>query len=325
MKTLYMDARRGLDVALDGPSLRVRRPGRADGHYPLPRVARVVTVGAVRWHPGALTACLREHKPIAVLDAQGRFVRVLFHTPAAQYGMARHLGELLRVPRFRERYERWYGTAERSEMLAAMQQLDLCCQDLQPNNVWQRICFRQHRWWRIRVGGCYRYLLGLAAAQIASAYSRIGLPRAPMWERQEYRLFRDTIRLERWRLAVILEQVLARCAGQPERRELTAAFEGASDERERRIAAWRQRILLEMMGVRSGEEELSASEKPDRKQPALVAMFPPVALLCRTADNGAGNLGHVAIGTRGSFRSSARILRAYLEYDRRMLELYRTA
>jgi CRISPR associated protein, Cas1 family len=221
MKALYLDGRRGLYVGLDGPALRVRRYGRADAHYPLPRVARVIVLGVVRWHPDALMACLRDHKPVAVLERRGRFVRVLFRKPERQYGLARHMGELMAVPRFRARYERWLRTAERAEILAALRRLDIRCQDLQPDNVWQMICLEQHRRWGIRPGGCYRYLLGLAAAQIASAFSLIGMPRDPQtWEREEYRLFHHILRLERWGQAVLLEQALARCAEQPGGREL---------------------------------------------------------------------------------------------------------
>ena len=185
MKALYLDGCRGLDVRLDGPALRVRRPGRADGHYPLPRVARVIAVGRVHWQPDALAACMSEHKPVAVLDSQGRFVRVLFRAAGPQYGLARHLGELLGVPRFRTRYEQWLRGAERAEMLAAVGRLRVRCRDLQADHTWQMLCFEQHRRWRIRVGVCYRYLLGLAAAQIASAFLLIGLPRdSQNWDRQ---------------------------------------------------------------------------------------------------------------------------------------------
>jgi hypothetical protein len=329
VKALYLDGGGGLEVALDGPALRVRRTARADGHYPLPRVARVIAVGAVRWHPDALAACLREHKPVAVLDSRGRFVRILFCTPTPQYGLARHMGELLAVPRFRARYKRWYREAEQAEMVAAVRRLDIRCRDLQPDDVWQRICLEQHRRWGIRPGGCYRYLLGLAAAQIASAFSLIGMPRDPQaWDRQEYRLFCHVLRLERWRQAVLLEQVLACRAGEPGRRELTAAFEGMAGERDRGIAAWRQRALLEMMGlgVRSPtvREGSFICEQPDWKQGPL-EMSAALVRICHDAHSRAGNRGLIPFGARGSLRTSRQIVRAYLEYDRRMHESYRTA
>jgi len=145
VKALYLDGRCRLDVRLDGPALRVRRPGRADGRYPLQRVGRVIAIGAVHWHPDALAACLREHKPIAVLDHQGRFVRLLFQPPTSAYGLARHLGELLEVARFRVRYERWYAETERAEMALAAGFLGTGRADWPPDTLWQAIRIEQHR------------------------------------------------------------------------------------------------------------------------------------------------------------------------------------
>jgi hypothetical protein len=311
-------------VGLDGPALRARRPRRADAHYPLARVARVISVGAVQWHPDALLACLREHKPVAMLDRRGRFVRLLFRPPTSQFGLARHLGELLAVPRFRARYGCWRGEAERAEMQAAAHRLGIPCQDSPFENVWQRICREQHRRWGIRVGGCYRTLLGLAAAHIASAFALIGMPRDPLgWQRQEYRLFCQMLRLERWWQAVSLEEVLARGFGKPGRPELTAAFEAASAAREQRLAVWRQQALLQIMGLKPQREEPArgpqAGEKAGLLEPAAVAR------LCQPYCGRAGNQWRIPFGPPGSLRTSARIVRTYLEYDRRMYESYRTA
>src|SRR5205823_6950066 len=134
----------------------------------------------------------------------------------------------------------------------------------QPDDLWQRICLEQHRRWGVQPGGCYRYLLGLAAAQIASAFSVIGMPRdSQAWNRQEYQLLCNMLRLERWRQAMLLEQMLGRHSGQPGRRELTAVFEGVSGERDQRIAAWRQRTLLEMMGLGCGKEGIITCRQRD--------------------------------------------------------------
>ena len=80
---LYVDGRRGVDIRLDGPALRVLRPARADGQFPLQRISRIVVLGCVRWQPEAVNACLREHKPVVELDAYGRFVRILFSPSSA--------------------------------------------------------------------------------------------------------------------------------------------------------------------------------------------------------------------------------------------------
>ena len=326
MKALYLNGLQGVEVMLDGPALRVRRPGRVDGRYPLSRVARVVVVGTVHWRPNAWAACLREHKPVAVLDGAGRFVRVIFRTPPKQIGLARHLGELLRVARFRSRYERWFRATERAEMRTAASQIDLPCGDLPPKHFWQAICLEQHWRWRTRVGWYHRYLIGLAAAQIASTFALLGMPRDPgAWEREEYRLFCDTVRLERWREAMLLESELARHRGLPVRRDLTAAFEHMADERERRIAAWRQRALLEMMCAPLGQQNLAGCEQPDRiRRPLqMSADLSPISTAARTRLG--TNYQCILAETPESLRTSVRVLLAYLEQDRRACESYRTA
>lgn len=152
MKALYLDGSRGIEVRLNGPALRVRRPAKADGQYPLQRVARVVTLGRVHWHKDALDACISWRKPVAVLDAKGRFVRIWFRPSVPVYGLIRHLGSLLGVPRFLARYERWFSGAERSEMIRAIDALHIECGRRHPDMTWQAVCFHQYLRHNKRVG-----------------------------------------------------------------------------------------------------------------------------------------------------------------------------
>jgi CRISPR/Cas system-associated endonuclease Cas1 len=149
MKTLYLDGCRGLEVRLDGPALRVRQSGRAEGQYPLTRVARIVAVGRVQWRPEALSACLREHKPVAVLDSRGRFVRALFERPPSQFGLARRMAGLLEIPRFRARYEDWFRSTERREVMWAAEQLDLNARNAEPDRFRHAVRREQRRRWAI--------------------------------------------------------------------------------------------------------------------------------------------------------------------------------
>jgi len=319
VKALYLDGgTRRLDVRLDGPALRVRRPGRADGQYPLQRISRIIVLGTVQWHEDAMGACMSQQKPVAVLDHHGRFVRLWFRPAVPVHGLTRRIGSLLDMPRFLERYQRWFSSVERSEMSAALQRLNIDCGKHRPDIVWQRVCFQQYLRHKSRVGGSYRYLSGLAAAQIASALSATGIPCNPLcWGRQEYRIFLDMMRLERWKLAVLLEKLMESRDGQTERRNLIEAFEGTSEDREQRIAAWRQAGLVAMMGLDSAER------KPDCEQ--AEPQWHLLDRLCKTAGNFGSNFGQVPFGKRESLRSSIKILREYLRCDRRTYESYRTA
>jgi hypothetical protein len=317
VKALYLDGTRGIDVKLDGPALRVRRPGRSDGQYPLQRISRIITLGAVRWSADAIDACLSEQKPVAVLEGHGRFVRVLFRPSIPTYGLLRRFGALMDVPRFLARYERWLEAAEQIEMRESLRQLNIDCGCRHPDIVWQMVCFQQYRRWHTRVGFSYRCLLGLSAAQISSALSATGIPGNPLcWERQEYRMFSDMVRLERWKQAVLLDKLLQSRGGRPDLRSLIEAFEGTSDKRGRRIAAWQQRALIAMMGLYPAEEE-AVCEQPEPQQYLLDR-------LCKAAGFLDGNIGRIPFGKKESIRSSIRILREYLKSDQRAYE-YKTA
>lgn len=325
MKALYLDGRGELEVRLDGPALRVRRPGRADGQFPLPRVSRVIAVGRVHWKPEALKACLLQEKPVAILDNQGRFVRVLFKSTVPQFGLARHLGGLLKVARFRERYQRWFLAAERREMQRVGERFAVDGRILRPGHAWQLVCLTQHHRSQIRVGRCYRYLIGLLTAQIASALVLTGMPRRPpVWEEQEYRLFCDMIRLERWRLVVLLEELLQTGTGFPERWRLAAAFEEASEEREQRISSCRRRALLEMMGLRASSRKQAIFERCDPQERPLRAAR-ELAQLCQSIYRRAGRRSRVPFRPRRTLSDNLGVLRDYLDFDRRKHESHRTA
>lgn len=248
MKTLYLDGRQHLEVLLDGPALRVRSAGRADGRYPLARVSRVVTLGAVRWQPQALLACFHFQVPIAVLEPSGRFVRIRFPV-AAEPGLGRHLGEVLEIARYRRRYDGWLREAERRERADVALHHDVTSRQFRSENVWQAILTRQAGGPCGRVGRHYAYLRGLTMAHAASLLSRIGLPNdAQMWTRQEFRFLNDIVRLEQWRHVDIVSQLIADESG-CNRRALTEAFESQAEARERRITSWRQGLLLALLGV----------------------------------------------------------------------------
>ena len=81
-KPLYLRCGPGLWVDLDGPALRIRRPARAVVLYPLARLARVVSSGAVAWDCEALLACAGAGIPVVFLRRNGAVRAYLFGSKA---------------------------------------------------------------------------------------------------------------------------------------------------------------------------------------------------------------------------------------------------
>ena len=248
MKTLYLMGSRAMRVVLDGPALRIHQAGRAIALCPLGRIGRIVTRCDVDWDPRAIIACLRNECPIAVLDEQGRFVRIHFFALRHQNGLARHMGELLGVPRFRHRYTQWLQKEERRQMAPVAAAHGLPATSRRTGKIWQAILHAQARQQKRKLGACYRLLNGLATAQAASMLVRMGLPKDPAaWEVREYRFLLDLVRLESWSHPGLISRVIG--SSDAIERDLVRAFEASAEERSHRFVRWRQQALLAMMGL----------------------------------------------------------------------------
>lgn len=278
MKALYLDGRSHVEVFLDGPALRVRTAGRPDGRYPLARLARIVACGAVRFQPYVLLACLHCTVPIVILDNQGRFVRLSFSGTTGN-GLARHLGELVCLPRYRCRYEAWRRVTESDEMRRVAGQYGVSGHPLSPRHLWQRIFRIQSTSRKVRIGHAYRTLRGLAMAHAATYFARLGMPRdSDLWSPEEWWILRDFVGLLEWSHPSLVGMLVA--GGETiDRRVLTYLFEAQSAEREQRIDAWRQALLLAILGIQVVAD-------PDRGQRSSVPL--PFVPGGRILDIGAG-------------------------------------
>lgn len=77
-KPLYLRGSPGLRIEVDGPALRVRRPARAALLFPLARLARVVSSGAVPWDGETLLACAGAGVPVVFVRRDGSVRGYLF-------------------------------------------------------------------------------------------------------------------------------------------------------------------------------------------------------------------------------------------------------
>ena len=106
-KPLYLQGRNGLAVELDGPALRVRQPERAAVFYPLARLARVLSKGAVGWSCEALLACADAGVPVTFLDGDGGVRGYLFGPSSGASELYPCLRACLRRPDGLSRYADW--------------------------------------------------------------------------------------------------------------------------------------------------------------------------------------------------------------------------
>ena len=309
-------------MLLDGPALRVKVSGRADGRYPLSRIARIVSCGSVYWRPYALLACLHFGIAIAQLDNTGRFVRLRFPRPGRAYGLARHLGDLLRVSRYRRRYEEWRWAETQLQMGTLAVQYGLPHHKTNPHRFWQRIVALQSARSGLRLGPSYRYLCGLTMAHVATLLSHVGLPvEQDLWSVEEWGFFNDMVQLERWHHPQLVARLINQGAHALNRRGLTHVFEDQAEAREGRIAGWRQCLLLEMMGIRIHGEQMTL----DRWLiPKSAPSSPETAALAKRREMPDDCMFHNIVNPRRtpkrSLRNRIKIAEAWVDYNRGMHE-----
>ncbi len=70
-RTVYLRGNADGRVMLDGPSLRVRLPGKSDQIVPLAQAARIHCFGTIEWDQAALLACARLGIPVQFLGRNG--------------------------------------------------------------------------------------------------------------------------------------------------------------------------------------------------------------------------------------------------------------
>lgn len=244
MRSLYIDGRRRAMVLRDGPALRIVSEGRADGIYPLRRLARVVVCGAVEWHSDALLACLDEGIPITFLTQQGEPRAYCLAAHPRRQHLHDRLEDLLARTDWHSLYENWRRAAERRAILALLRRLRLRAPDLRPDRIAMHLLATLTTApARPLARHILSYLRGLLAARLTARLHEAGLGaqilvgRRPAWN-----LPGDLTGILAWRHYLWLREtpdLLQTGVAPPEqaalRRRLTEIFENRSEETEKAI------------------------------------------------------------------------------------------
>ena len=149
-KPLYLRGGPGMRVDADGPALRVRRPARAALWFPLARLARVVSSGAVQWECEALLACAEAGTPVVFLHRDGSVRGYLFGGDARSRDPHDLLYSRLRArlsrPGGMARYDAWRTAMTRAAIRALGVQLGQRLDDETPHRLRQALAETRRRY-----------------------------------------------------------------------------------------------------------------------------------------------------------------------------------
>ncbi|MFO1420647.1 MAG: CRISPR-associated endonuclease Cas1 [Candidatus Competibacteraceae bacterium] len=221
-KPLYLRGGPGMRVDADGPALRVRRPARAAQWFPLARLARVVSSGAVEWDCEALLACAEAGTPVVFVQRDGAVRGYLFGGDARSRDPHDLLYTRLRArlsrPGGMARYGVWRNAMIRAAVRALGAQLGQGLGDQAPHRLRQALAETRRRYAgpgpaALIEGRLRGWLSGLSAELLAE----VGLD-AARWSRLdfEFDLAGDLAELLGWALeAPVLAALEARFRGEP--------------------------------------------------------------------------------------------------------------
>lgn len=220
-KPLYLRGGPGMRVDADGPALRVRRPARAAQWFPLARVARVVSSGAVVWDCEALLLCADTGTPVVFLRRDGSVRGYFFGSDRRSRDLHDLLYTRLRArltrPGGMERYRAWRDAMTRAAVQALGMQLGQRLDREAPHRVRQALAETRRRYAGAGPAALIEgRLRGLLAALSVEALAEAGLD-AARWSTLNFGidLVDDLAELLGWALdAPVLAALEARWRGE---------------------------------------------------------------------------------------------------------------
>lgn len=207
-KPLYLKGKMGTRVEVDGPALRVRQPERAVQWFPLARVARVVSSGAVVWDHQALLACGFAGAPVVFLNRDGSVRGYFFGSDRRSRDRHDLLYTRLRARLTRRggkaRYAAWREAATRAALESVRPQLPRPLTRVVVTDLPEALALARQRYLGTAAAGLLdERLQGLLCALSAEVFGEAGLD-ARRWSCLEFGLdlVGDLAELLGWSLAV---------------------------------------------------------------------------------------------------------------------------
>ncbi|MCZ2152354.1 MAG: CRISPR-associated endonuclease Cas1 [Bryobacterales bacterium] len=146
LRSLYLEQSPELRIALDGPSLVVRTPGRAARRFPFRFLRQVYLLGAVTLPGPALEALLRNGILITFSSRNGDPLGYLWPVRETPATLSERLDRFWERPDWHWKYENWRRAQERRAIRECAKVLPRAPQDLRPaavERLWQNILRRR--------------------------------------------------------------------------------------------------------------------------------------------------------------------------------------
>lgn len=179
-KPLYLRGCPGIQVDADGPALRVRQPMKAALLFPLERLVRVVSSGAVQWEGEALLACAEAAVPVVFLQRDGAVRAYLFGRNSRSRDPHDLLYTRLRArltrPNGMKRYDQWRRMTTEAAVGVLLRQWGRRFNERHPGRLRQALAADRARYAGPGPAELIRARLhGLLAALSAELLAEVGL------------------------------------------------------------------------------------------------------------------------------------------------------
>ena len=213
-KPLYLRGHLGMQVEADGPALRVRQPAKAALLFPLERVVRVISSGAVQWDCEALLTCAEAAVPVVFLHRDGSVRAYLFGKNTRSRDPHDLLYSRLRArlarPNGMKRYDQWRRMATQAAIEALLRQWGTRYAECHPARLRQELALLRQRYAGPGPAELIEArLYGLLAAFSAELLAEAGLD-ALRWTKLDFAfdLAGDLANLLRWAMETPVLKVL---------------------------------------------------------------------------------------------------------------------
>lgn len=258
-KPLYLPASAQLQVAVDGPALRVKASHRAAQWLPLDRISRVLSAIDVQWETPALIACLRAGVPVIFIDGYGNAQGFCYGPRHRENSLTSLLVELIERPDWDDHYQAWLEAVQHQLVRRQLLRCGLrATRYREPRAARSALCNVHYRRLGVSVVRLLRHIQGAVHGMVVQhLHAAIPDQRFLGYPRPGFSLINDFASLMQWPAHRLLSQVelddlvepeglprLAAHLAEHNREQLMATLDELVTRFEYWLRDWEQEIVL---------------------------------------------------------------------------------